>query len=64
MLYVIGDNYPRMSPEVLVMREKVMAAGKLVAGLIHSTESRKSKSLRLLTPIFHLLSPIFHIPCV
>jgi four helix bundle protein len=58
LLYVIEDNYPRLSTEAVVMREKVVATGKLVTGLIHSTESRKSKVSRLLSPIFHLLSPM------
>jgi four helix bundle protein len=51
LLYVIEDNYPRLSAEAVVMRGKAVATGKLVTGLIHSTESRKSKITRLLSPI-------------
>lgn len=58
LLYVIEDNYPRLSAEVVVVREKAVATGKLVTGLIQSTESRKLKVFRLLSPIFHLLSPL------
>jgi four helix bundle protein len=44
LLYVIEDNYPSLSAEAVKMREKAAATGKLVTGLIHSTETRKSKA--------------------
>ena len=44
LLYVIEDNYPSLSAEAVKMREKAVATGKLVTGLIHSTETRKSKA--------------------
>jgi hypothetical protein len=58
LLYVIEDNYPRLSVETVVLRGKAVATGKMVTGLIHSTESRKPKITRLLSPIFHLISPM------
>ncbi|HMC28423.1 MAG TPA: four helix bundle protein [Verrucomicrobiae bacterium] len=58
ILYVVEDNYPRLSQEANELREKAVQTGKLVTGLIRSTESRRSKATRLLSAIFHLLSPI------
>ena len=58
LLYVIEGNYPRLRVEAMAMREKSIQTGKLVTGLIHSTESRRLKIARLLSSIFHLLSPI------
>ena len=57
LLYVIEDNYPRLSAEAVAMRDKSVQTGKLVTGLIRSTESRKSKIAGVLSSIFHLLSP-------
>jgi four helix bundle protein len=56
--YVIEDNYPSLSAEAVALRERSVQTGKLVTGLIQSTESRKSKISGLLSSIFHLLSPI------
>ena len=58
ILYVVEDNYPRLSQEAIELREKAVQTGKLVTGLIRSTESRRSKATRLLSAIFHLLCPI------
>ncbi len=58
ILYVVEDNYPRLSQEAIELREKAVQTGKLVTGLIRSAESRRSKATRLLSAIFHLLSPI------
>jgi len=58
LLYVIEDNYPRLGLEAVALREKSVQTGKLVTGLIQSTESRRSKIAGLLSSIFHLLSPI------
>jgi four helix bundle protein len=58
ILYVVEDNYPRVNVEAVAMREKAVQTGKLVTGLIRSTESRKSKIAGVLSSIFHLLSPI------
>ena len=43
LLYVIGDNYPSLSTEAAELRDQSVQAGRLVTGLIQSTESRKSK---------------------
>ena len=56
--YVIEDNYPNLSAEAVALRERSVQTGKLMTGLIQSTESRKSKISGLLSSIFHLLSPI------
>ncbi|MCX6921855.1 MAG: four helix bundle protein [Verrucomicrobia bacterium] len=58
LTYVIQDNYPTLSAEAVQMREKSIRVGKLLSGLIHSTEFRKSKLAVLLSSIFHLLSPL------
>src|SRR5438477_9029751 len=43
LTYVIEDNYPTLSPEAIQLREKAVQTGRLLGGLIRSTESRKSK---------------------
>ena len=43
LLYVIGDNYPGLLAHVAALHKLAVAAGKLVTGLIHSTEARKPK---------------------
>ena len=58
LLYVVEDNYPPLSAEAIRLRETSVQTGKLVSGLIHSTESRKTKMATLLSSIFNLLSPI------
>jgi four helix bundle protein len=42
LLYVAEDNYPKNADATLRLREKVVQVGKLVSGLINSTERRKS----------------------
>jgi four helix bundle protein len=58
LTYVIEDNYPKLAVDAVEIRKKAIGAGQLVGGLIRSTESRKSKLLALLSPLFHLLSPL------
>lgn len=58
LTYVIEDNFPTLAAEALQLREKSIHTGRLVSGLVRSTESRKSKVLALLSPLFHLLSPL------
>ena len=58
LTYVIEDNYPKLAVDAVELRKKAIGAGQLVGGLIRSTESRKSKLLALLSPLFHLLSPL------
>jgi len=57
LTYVIEDNYPELAAGALRLRETSAQAGRLVTGLIQSTESRRPKMLGLLASIFHLLSP-------
>ncbi len=57
LLYVVEDNYPILSANAAETRARSIQTGKLVSGLIRSTESRRSKLSRLLSAIFHL-SPI------
>jgi hypothetical protein len=40
--YVIEDNFPQLASASAAMRQKIVVAGKLVSGLIRSTESRKA----------------------
>jgi four helix bundle protein len=58
LTYVIEDNFPELAAEALQLREKSIQTGKLVTGLIRSTESRRSKILSILSPLFHLLLPM------
>ena len=63
LLYVISDNYPRSAPVAERLRSTAISVGKLVSGLLRSTEGRKGRlppavSL-LLVPISYLLASIF-----
>jgi len=55
LTYVIEDNYPSLSTQAAQLRQKSAQTGQLVGGLIRSTESRKSKMLKL---IFFFLLPL------
>ena len=63
LLYVISDNYPRSAPHAEDLRSAAISIGKLVSGLLRSTEGRKSSfppALScLLAPISYFLSSIF-----
>lgn len=41
LLYVIEDNFPTSSVEATAIRDEIVSVGKLVSGLIRSTEGRK-----------------------
>ena len=41
LLYVIEDNFPERASVAAALRDEVILAGKLVSGLIRSTEERK-----------------------
>ena len=43
LLYVVEDNFSKSAPATALLREQVVSVGKLVSGLIRSTESRKSR---------------------
>ena len=42
LLYVIEDNFPENAAEAAKLRDQVVSVGKLVSGLIRSTQKRKS----------------------
>ena len=44
LLYVVEDNFPKSAPATALLREQSVSVGKLVSGLIRSTEARKSRS--------------------
>jgi len=60
LLYVISDNYPRSAPVAERLRGTAISVGKLVSGLLRSTEGRKGRLPRalslLLAPISYLLA--------
>ena len=55
---VIEDNFPQLTADALQLREKSVRTGKLVTGLLRSTQSRRSKMLSALSAFFSLLSPV------
>ena len=63
LLYVISDNYPRSAPVAERVRSTAISVGKLVSGLLRSTEGRKGRLTRavslLLVSISYLLASIF-----
>ena len=63
LLYVISDNYPRSAGVAERLRGTATSVGKLVSGLLQSTERRKGGLPRalslLLAPISYLLGSIF-----
>ena len=63
LLYVISDNYPRSAPVAERLRGTAISVGKLISGLLQSTERRKGRLPRalslLLAPISYLLASIF-----
>ena len=44
LLYVIEDNFPESGERAIALRDKIVTTGKLITGLIRSTEQRKSSS--------------------
>ena len=65
LLYVIEDNYPACASTAVELRGKTVQTGKLISGLIQSTERRRPGKILgyLLSSIFHLLSAAcFHLP--
>jgi four helix bundle protein len=41
LLYVVEDNFPQSALVAVALRDEIVSVGKLVSGLIRSTESRK-----------------------
>jgi len=56
LTYVVEDNYPKLAVNAGELRNRAIGTGQLVGGLIRSTESRRSKVLSFLSPLFALLS--------
>lgn len=56
MLYVIEDNFPVCADTAVQLREQTASTGRLVTGLIQSTERRRPGKI-----LSHLLSSIFHL---
>jgi len=42
LLYVIEDNFPDSASPAAILRDEVVSVGKLVSGLIRSTEKRRA----------------------
>jgi four helix bundle protein len=59
LLYVISDNYPRSAPVAERLRSTAISVGKLVSGLLRSTEGRKGRLPQAVVPISYLLASIF-----
>jgi len=45
LLYVIEDNFPKSAKNVVALRNQVISVGKLISGLIRSTQSRKCSAI-------------------
>jgi four helix bundle protein len=62
LLYVVSDNYAVSATGAERLRGAAISVGKLITGLLQSTEARKGKLPRslsiLFAPIFHLLASI------
>ena len=62
LLYVISDNYPQSAADAERLRGSAVSVGKLVSGLLRSTEERKGRSpgpISLLFSLSYLLASIF-----
>ena len=56
LTYVIEDNFPSRAPAAISLRDRAVQTGKLISGLIQSTERRKSsKIVHLVSSILSLL---------
>jgi four helix bundle protein len=56
LTYVIEDNYPDLAQDARLLRGTALESGKVLTGLIASTESRKARLGMFLSSIFHFLS--------
>jgi four helix bundle protein len=56
LLYVIEDNFPVCADTAVQLREQTASTGRLVTGLIQSTERRRPGKI-----VAHLLSSIFQL---
>jgi four helix bundle protein len=62
LLYVVADNYATANSEALKLMPDVEVSGKLVSGLIASTQRRKSSISRLPSSISQPPSPNPYLP--
>ena len=53
--YVIEDNFQGLTREAVQLREQALQCGRMVTGLIRSTESRKARAKSFLASLFALL---------
>ena len=56
LLYVVADNFPAVRADADGLRNDTVAAGKLVSGLLASTEKRRGGITRLLSAFLALVS--------
>ena len=54
LLYVVSDNFPGTAAETEILRADAVGVGKLVTGLIASTEKRRNPIARLLSAFLAL----------
>ena len=54
LLYVVADNFPTLAPSAETLRSDVVDVGKLVSGLIISTEKRRGPISKLLLAVLAL----------
>lgn len=58
LLYVVEDNFPNAANKAVELRTDAISVGKLVTGLIQSTESRRTRLSALLSSIFDFILPV------
>jgi four helix bundle protein len=58
LLCIVGDNFLESAASAAILREEIVIVGKLVSGLIRSTEERPPLMPHLLSSNFDLRSPI------
>ena len=56
--YVIEDNYPALSADALRLREDSFHTGKIISGLIRSTQTRRGRIFTMIFSLFNLLFPV------
>jgi four helix bundle protein len=56
LFYVVSDNFPGCDLESRALRDRAITVGKLVSGLIASTEKRKNRVSSVITAIATLFS--------
>jgi four helix bundle protein len=59
LTYVIEDNYAKLTSEAVHVREKASQCGRLLTGLIRSTETRKRRNLLFFSILVSSISALF-----